>query len=335
MRLKGLLIFGFFLLGVFMFGQKALAGYSYSNDIGKFMQEAPGVNDITFLNFSTNATSSVSSGFGRVLFSATSTASSTLGVFTSISAVSILMSQESGSPITVNTAITCVDGTGTHNDSSTGTIVPSVSQAAVYSMVFSSPVTCNSATLISLVIDLNQNGQTAINFYGAYIPQLDPGWPGDGIGIAQNSSGFPFNPDYHVVIGINDNLDYLAGAQGPVGVAACDSTDFIIFNVDFGKGFCKVMRFLFYPSQSSKDSFAGLWNNSLSKKPPFGYFTAYEAELASTTPSSTPSTVFASMGILASSSSIFGVFDIGIASVFSFLFGWWVFNRLRHWDFHL
>lgn len=94
---------------------------------------------------------------------------------------------------------------------------------------------------------------------------------------------------------------------------------------------CEMMKGLFYPSQSVLEKFTSL-KGEISTKPPFGYISAYENAIDD----------------LENATSSAAAVDISQASQVNFLttirtalgwllylsFGFWVFNRLRHFSLH-
>lgn len=100
----------------------------------------------------------------------------------------------------------------------------------------------------------------------------------------------------------------------------------------FATSMCHLFLFLFYPSQSILDRFANL-KTDLSAKPPFGYVTVYKTELDTLVNSSTSATSTVDMSSL-SQYTVFGTIRTILSWFLYFMFGWWIFNRLRRFSLH-
>lgn len=87
---------------------------------------------------------------------------------------------------------------------------------------------------------------------------------------------------------------------------------------------------LFVPSANSLAfiGFSTMWQ-TLSRKPPLGYFTAVATELTAAT-TTTAATYIAAMPVVGNA---LGTLRTGIALVLWFLLLIWIFNRLRHFNF--
>ena len=94
-------------------------------------------------------------------------------------------------------------------------------------------------------------------------------------------------------------------------------------------GLCTVLAYLLMPKESDLTQFQGLFTG-IENKPPFGYFTSSEEAIASLA-TSTPA---ASLGALSLLSIFFSPLRIGFTLLIFFLAGLWLFNRLRHFNFH-
>jgi len=116
------------------------------------------------------------------------------------------------------------------------------------------------------------------------------------------------------------------------------------YSCDLSKGFfsstmCNMFLFLFYPMSSDLDKWVSL-KYELEDKPPFGYIKVY-TEQFKTIATSTSSTLETMIGT--DYNTYTDVQDISIFSkIFTalewllwLLFGFWVLNRFRHFNFHL
>lgn len=113
-----------------------------------------------------------------------------------------------------------------------------------------------------------------------------------------------------------------------VNIDACANVSFTLVGVDFGYNFCRVMVFLFIPSDSSTGKFLTLWD-TLKTKPPFGYFTESNTQLSSFS-TSTPATV--SLVALGGIYSFVHPIDLGLSFLVVMAFVFFIYHRLRKFD---
>jgi hypothetical protein len=92
-----------------------------------------------------------------------------------------------------------------------------------------------------------------------------------------------------------------------------------------GGAICKVLSFLFLPSQDKLDQFFGL-KDLLLQKPPFGYFVSIKNSLSSLSASTTPIFELASAGEIGTS--IFTPLKTGLSWVLWLLFGFYIIKRI-------
>jgi hypothetical protein len=104
-------------------------------------------------------------------------------------------------------------------------------------------------------------------------------------------------------------------------VITCDETDGL-----FANSLCNLGVYLFQPEAGAFDNYKGLWE-TISKKPPFGYFTAIQGSFNSLNASTSAYTIEDTTAI---NGSIFTPLKNGVAFLLWFAFGMWIFNRFRH-----
>jgi len=108
-------------------------------------------------------------------------------------------------------------------------------------------------------------------------------------------------------------------------IITCDETDGL-----FQNSMCKLLVYLFKPSDGSFNVWANLWT-TISRKPPFGYFTRSKEALEGINTSTSSAFVFEDMEALATP--VFTPLRNGVAMLLWFLFGVWGFTRLKHLQF--
>lgn len=92
---------------------------------------------------------------------------------------------------------------------------------------------------------------------------------------------------------------------------------------------CKVISYLFYPSQASLTQFSNL-KDMIITKPPFGYFTSIKSYLNNLSSTSTPAfSLTSAIGNIA----IFDTLKTGLAWILWLFFGFWVIKRIARFDF--
>jgi len=100
---------------------------------------------------------------------------------------------------------------------------------------------------------------------------------------------------------------------------------------------CKALVFVFIPNSAQSADLSARWaalGANFAKKPPFGYFTAIKNDLSSLQIStSTATTTLLDATGTAELSSVLSPLDTGLSAILWFLFGIWVFNRGRHFQF--
>lgn len=92
---------------------------------------------------------------------------------------------------------------------------------------------------------------------------------------------------------------------------------------------CRVITYLFFPSQASLNQFSQL-KDLIANKPPFGYYTSIKNSL--NTLSSTTTPAFA-LTTEINNIAIFGTLKIGLIWILWFFFGFWVIKRISRFDF--
>jgi hypothetical protein len=108
--------------------------------------------------------------------------------------------------------------------------------------------------------------------------------------------------------------------------SSCEAGNF------FENGACYLFNYLFIPSQSSVNRFGNL-TDTLNKKPPIGYFTAIKTAFNSI--ATTTTSTFALADISAITGSPVALLRTGLTWILWIVLGFWIFNRFRHFDFHL
>jgi len=124
---------------------------------------------------------------------------------------------------------------------------------------------------------------------------------------------------------IDNSLFLNPAAPGASSTITCDSADGA-----FGSSLCNLFAYLFVPPQATWNNFKDL-KAALEDKPPFGYITSVSDALG---------------GLSSSATSTFELptFTGGLADFFDtiktleswllwFLFGWWVWNKFRHFKY--
>lgn len=96
----------------------------------------------------------------------------------------------------------------------------------------------------------------------------------------------------------------------------------------FANGFCNIVLWAFIPPQADFDNFGNL-KTALATKPPFGYFTALNTAISGLSSTASSSVDFGDF----SGISFFSDLKTFLAWPLWFLFGWWVYNKFRHFKF--
>lgn len=97
----------------------------------------------------------------------------------------------------------------------------------------------------------------------------------------------------------------------------------------FAGALCRVITYLFYPSQSSLTQFSNL-KDMISTKPPFGYWTSVKGYLNTLSSTSTPAfTLTAEIGNI----TFFATLKTGLIWILWIFFGFWVIKRIARFDF--
>lgn len=92
---------------------------------------------------------------------------------------------------------------------------------------------------------------------------------------------------------------------------------------------CRVITYLFYPSQVSLTQFSNL-KDMVSTKPPFGYWTSIKGYLNTLSSTSTPAfTLTAEIGNI----TFFNTLRTALIWIFWIFFGFWIIRRIARFDF--
>lgn len=138
--------------------------------------------------------------------------------------------------------------------------------------------------------------------------------------VESNTYGTTFWPQFAVV---TNGFSINPGGAGSVQLQPCSLTD----PTTYAGCIENALIAAFYPSSDSWSSYGGLWDR-IKLKPPFGYFTQVEGQLANTSTSTAPFTIGTVSGI---TTYIFGPIDTGLAAVWWAIFAFWFFfHRVRH-----
>lgn len=141
-----------------------------------------------------------------------------------------------------------------------------------------------------------------------------------GCGPTSFAVSFPNGGAVTAAIPNNDPLGYLYHS------IFGNSTSSAYTVLDFGQGLCN----LFVPQQQVFDQFGGLWDD-IKVKPPMGYFTVSVSELTNVTTSTSATVALPAIDQL-------GIFKTAIDGALALLVGgsflFWLFHRLRKFDFH-
>jgi len=154
---------------------------------------------------------------------------------------------------------------------------------------------------------------------GGAIPQAT-----NGVGIADY--GFGIQGAVAAQAGLQ-NLFFILNGNVPIGgtgglkIISCEGGGV------FDTLLCNLYVSLFVPSDTALNQFSGLWDN-IKNKPPFGYFVAISAAMSGI---AVGTTTLAFAGI--SEISIFGTLRIVLMVLLWFLFVFWIFHRLRNFNF--
>ena len=107
----------------------------------------------------------------------------------------------------------------------------------------------------------------------------------------------------------------------PPGMISCEGGGF------FDNLLCNLYVSLFVPSDTALNQFSGLWDN-IKYKPPFGYAVAINTAISGI---AIGTTTLAFAGI--SDISFFGTLRLVLTTLLWFLFVFWIFHRLRNFNF--
>jgi hypothetical protein len=102
------------------------------------------------------------------------------------------------------------------------------------------------------------------------------------------------------------------------------------------QGICQALTFLFVPNDAQQQDISsrfGTIKNVISTKPPIGYFTAIQTDFNGLALGSS-SVQLMDSSTSAALSPVFGTIDTGLAYMLWLLFGFWIFHRVRNFDFH-
>jgi hypothetical protein len=99
------------------------------------------------------------------------------------------------------------------------------------------------------------------------------------------------------------------------------------------QGICAAIIWAFYPSGGQIADLNGHFTaltDAVKNKPPFGYFQSITTGLGSFQATSTPSSTLLDSSGTAVFSNAFSGLDIGLAAILWFLFGWYIFHRMKN-----
>ena len=99
------------------------------------------------------------------------------------------------------------------------------------------------------------------------------------------------------------------------------------------QGICAALIWAFYPSGAQQADINGHFTaltDAVKNKPPFGYFQSITTGLGSFQATSTPSSTLLDSSGTAVFSNAFSGLDIGLAAILWFLFGWYIFHRMKN-----
>jgi len=118
----------------------------------------------------------------------------------------------------------------------------------------------------------------------------------------------------------------------------CSATSFAINNdtlgihIDFGKGFCLIVSYLFAPKESDFSQFSTLWDG-IKNKPPLGYFTVTKDAIADLEVGTSSSyLVLPTEGLIVDY--LFDPLKILISTLCYFLAGIFIYKRLSKFNWH-
>jgi len=189
------------------------------------------------------------------------------------------------------------------------------------------PITTSGGHFFSTTTDLSYNGR-----YTVVTSIRRPTTIGNILGF------FGFGSDYGVVVSTTTSfvasttnarddifedlaesaLDYLDNASSTLSISDCGS----LFNI----GQC--LLYFVQPNPQSISQFSGL-GDDLSRKPPFGYWTAIKDILATSTASTTPNiTMFGAATVV----TWLAVLIAGIANIILLMVAIYIFQRIAHLD---
>jgi hypothetical protein len=111
------------------------------------------------------------------------------------------------------------------------------------------------------------------------------------------------------------------GVSVPAGT--CDNLDV------FSGALCKVLTFLFVPTQKTLTQYSNL-KDLVITKPPFGYYNSIKTAIAGLTSTTTPAF---SLTASISDISIFGTLKTGLAWILWIFFSFWIIKRIARFEF--
>jgi hypothetical protein len=120
----------------------------------------------------------------------------------------------------------------------------------------------------------------------------------------------------------------------------CSFTSSSIFADPIGviqNGICNALTFLFLPNSPQQSDLGNRFNavgGLISKKPPVGYFTIAQSDIAALGTSGAGSSTIISSSTRSSFSALFTPLDEGLAGTIACLALFWVIHRIRNFNFH-
>jgi hypothetical protein len=135
------------------------------------------------------------------------------------------------------------------------------------------------------------------------------------------------------ILSTSDIIEFQINGAPPIyGIPTSTSTEMTITcdpdSPLWEQSLCYLATYLFVPSPSSLDSFNNLIY-SIENKPPIGYFYAVKTALTGLNASGTPAFVLETASSTLNTP-IFTPLKSGISFILWLFFGFWVFNRIRH-----
>lgn len=160
--------------------------------------------------------------------------------------------------------------------------------------------------------------------------------PGDYVAIATLYRHRPISGDqfiatsslFHFTVASGTPVSYPGQYQEHI---ACPATDYELFGWDYGKALCSTADYLFSPSKESLNLFGGLWT-TISKKPPLGWFSTSQSNIAGVSTSTPATVVFTNISFFGA---LKDAIDVGIALLVVVSFSFFIWHRIRKFDFHI